>query len=447
MKNAKPVTCDDLRKYTDSYNGCKMKKAMTNVYSKTGLGNLAYNTENGKKMQFKFSVDIKTMSATNQMGSGRCWLFAATNVLREIIAKEKNIENFELSQSYLAFWDKFERVNYFLESVIDTADLPADDRTISFIVGSAINDGGQWDMFVNIVKKYGIVPKDAFPETQQSSNTGSMNGFLNTYLKECAFKLRTMIADGADEASVQAKKQEILDKAYSFLVMCYSTPPTEFDFEYVDKDSKYHIEKGLTPFTFRDSAIGNMLDDYVSIIHAPTKDKPYDTTYTVNYLGNVIGAPDIVYLNLEMEEFKTIVTQQLKDGEVVWFGSDCGKYGEGSKKQWDDASFDYELLTGLEFSMTKEQMLDYRESQMNHAMVITGVNIDPDTDKPNRWKIQNSWGGDGANGGYHMASDSWFDKFVYQAVINKKYLGDKVKLLDNETVKLNPWDPMGSLAD
>lgn len=261
-----------------------------------------------------------------------------------------------------------------------------------------------------------------------------------------ALTLRTKLAAGASAEDAQALKQDALDATYSFLCECYTTPPASFDFEYVTKDKKYRIEKNWTPLTFRDELIGTMLDDYVSIINAPTKDKPFDRTYTVAYLGNVIGAEnEVLYLNLEMEEFKDLVRRQLEDGELVWFGSDCGKCGDRDTKVWDDQSFQYTRLTGLDFNMSKEEMLDYHVSQMNHAMVITGVNLDDG--KPNRWKIENSWGTDGANGGYHIASDSWFDKYVFQAVVHKKYLGDKAALLNETPIVLNPWDPMGSLAD
>lgn len=445
MKNATPISSEALSALEQSYTGCPEKQKMTHVFSKTNLGELAFDPAVAKKMQFRFSTDIKTMSATNQRSSGRCWLFAATNVLREIIAKKKNLANFELSQSYLAFWDKFERINYFLESIIDTANLPDGDRTVDYILGTGVHDGGQWDMFVNIVRKYGIVPKDVMPETYQSSNTGRLNQFINLYLKRTACDLRKMIASGADAAAIAARKQETLDKTFSFLCECYTLPPKTFDFEYVDKDGGYHLEKGYTPESFRDEMIGNMLDDYVSIINAPTKDKPFDKTYTVSYLGNIVGAGEIVYLNLEISEFKAIVQKQLEDGEIVWFGSDCGKAGDGEKKSWDDQSYDYASLVGFDFRMTKEEELDYHVSQMNHAMVFTGVNVEDG--KPNRWKIENSWGADGANGGYHMASDSWFDRYVFQAVVNKKYLGEKVKLLEEAPIVLLPWDPMGSLAD
>jgi len=447
MKKATPISCDAIKKYSDSYNSDVTKKALTNIYSKTSMGDLAYNPVESKKMQFRFSVDIKTMSATNQRSSGRCWLFAATNILREIIAKKINVDSFELSQSHLAFWDKFERANYFLESVIDTAHLPTDDRTVAFILSTGVHDGGQWDMFVNIVNKYGIMPKDAMPETQQTSNTSQLNGFINRSLKKSAAVLRGMIANGASVEEIEAKKQEYLDRIYSFLCECYTEPPKEFDFEYFDKDKKYNYKSGYTALSFRDEMIADFnFDDYISIINAPTADKPFDNTYTVRYLGNIIGGNDVKYLNLSIEELKDLVRKQLEDGEIVWFGSDCGKYSEGTKKQWDDNSYDYELLTGFDLEMTKAEMLDYGFSQMNHAMVITGVNIGPDGN-PNRWKIQNSWGADGANSGYHMASDTWFEKFVYQAVINKKHLGDKLALLDKTPIELNPWDPMGSLAD
>lgn len=445
MKDPTPISAEELARYTESYSSDTQKRSMTHIFSKTSLDNLAFDPIAAKDMQFKFSVDIKTMTAVSQKASGRCWLFAATNVLREIVGKKKNIAEFELSQSYLAFWDKFERINYFFDSIIDTADLPDGDRTVSYILDVGVHDGGQWDMFVNIVKKYGIVPKDAMPETAQTSGTGTMNRHINLFLRNKAHQLRQMIASGASKDEVYAVRDAALDKAFSFLCECFTLPPKSFDFEYVDKDGNYHIEKSYTPLSFRDEMIGDILDDYVSIINAPTKDKPFNKLYTVAYLGNVSGSDNIRYLNLEMPEFKDIVKRQLEDGEVVWFGSDCGKCGDRERKVWDDKSYDYELLTGLELSMTKEEMLDYHVSQMNHAMVITGVNLDDG--RPNRWKIENSWGSDGANGGYHIASDSWFEKYVFQAVVNKKYLGDKVKLLDETPITLLPWDPMGSLAD
>ena len=447
MKNSTPITQDQIAEYSRAYSADATAQILTNAFSKTGMGNLAYNPVAAKKMQFRFSIDIKTMPATNQKSSGRCWLFAATNVLRERIAKQCNMDNFELSQSYLAFWDKFERCNYYFETIIDTAKLPADDRTVSYLVGTGVFDGGQWDMFVNIVRKYGIVPKDAMPETEQTSSTGNLNNHLNRYLKVVAIRLRKMIAEGADEAAIDAEKKTALAKIYRFLCMCYGEPPKEFDFEYTDKESKLHREPGYTPMTYYEKYVGTHLDDYVSIINAPTVDKPYDAVYTVKYLGNVVGANPILYLNLELEEFKSIVLQQLKDGEIVWFGSDCGKFGDGAAKSWDDASWNHEALTGFELTLNKADSLDYHESQMNHAMVITGVNIDEATGRPNRWKIENSWGSDGANGGYHMASDTWFDRYVYQAVVNKKYLGEKSKLLKKKPKVLDPWDPMGSLAD
>lgn len=445
MKNEKAILESDLQSFTESYLSDEKKQVMTGVFSKVALNDLAFDPVVSRRTLFKFSVDNKTMSCTNQKSTGRCWLFAATNVLREIIAKKKNIDNFELSQSYLAFWDKFERVNYFVQSIIDTSDKPDGDRTVDFILETGVQDGGQWDMFVNIVNKYGIVPKDAMPETFQSSSTGQLNGYINRFLRKKACEIRTLINNGAPGTEIEEIRRDILDRTFSFLCECYTIPPKTFDFEYVTKDGEHKLEKDYTPVTFRDEMIGSFLDDYVSIINSPTKDKPFDKTYTVAYLNNIIGAKDIVYLNLRMDEFKDIVVKQLTDGELVWFGSDCGKAGDGAKRAWDDMQFDYKRVTGLDYNMTKEQMLDYHVSQMNHAMVITGVNLEDG--KPNRWKIENSWGSEGVNGGYHIASDSWFDLYVYQAVVNKKYLGEKVKLLEENPTVLLPWDPMGSLAD
>ena len=445
MLNHMPITEKQLDAWSMEYRSSRERQLSTMALSRSDIQDVAYVCAGEDRMRHKFSLEIPTLPVTNQKHSGRCWLFAATNVLRERIARAHHLERFELSQSYLAFWDKFERCNYFLESILATAHLPADDRTVMFILQTGVHDGGQWDMFANIVRKYGIVPKDVYDETFQSANTRGMNHILNRNLKACAAKLRKMVADGASEADVQAEKAAMLDKVYGFLCSCYTEPPKSFDFEYVDKDKQYHIEKGYTPLTFCEKYVGSLLDDTVSVIHAPTKDKPYHKTFTIKMLGNVVGGKPVKHLNLTMDEMKAAIIRQMQAGKVVWFGSDVGKFGNRDAGIWDDQCFNAELLTGLDLTLSKEDALDYGFAAMNHAMVLTGVNLEDG--KPTRWRIENSWGGEHGDKGYYICSDSWFDEYVFQAAIEKEYLGELAALADQEPIQLEPWDPMGTLAE
>ena len=442
---AMPITEAQLNTWREACQNDAQRRLAMLALSKSDARDAAYAIDRSYAMARHFSIDIPTMEVTDQQSSGRCWLFAATNVLRERIANALNLEMFELSQSYLAFWDKFERCNYFLESILDTARLPADDRTVQFILTTGVHDGGQWEMFANIVRKYGVVPKDVYGETYQSSHTASMNHILNRNLKACAVKLRERVAAGAGEAELQAAKEEMLARIYGFLVSCYTEPPRQFDFEYVDRDKAYHADRGLTPQRFFEKYVGDLLDRTVSIINAPTRDKPFGKTYTVRYLGNVAGGKPVKHLNLEMDAFKQAIINQLKAGRVVWFGSDVGKFGERTAGIWDDRSYDLELLSGLDLRLSKAEALDYWFAAMNHAMVITGVNLVDG--KPTRWKIENSWGDEKGRKGYYVCSDSWFDEYVYQAAVEAEFLGDAAELFRSEPIELNPWDPMGTLAD
>lgn len=392
-----------------------------------------------------FSIDIKTLKATNQRSSGRCWIFAGCNVLREIVAKKYNLKEFELSQNYIAFFDKLEKCNYLLESIIELKDNKLEQRTFDTILQRGIEDGGQWDLFVNIVKKYGIVPKDVFPETYQSSNTKEIDNLLNKYIRKFSYLIKNI----KDINEINVKKEKIMKNIYKMLCSCFGIPPKVFDFEYISENKEgnkeYHKMKNLTPHQFFEECVGIDIEDYISIIHSPTCDKPFNETYTVKYLGNVIEGNKVKYLNLDIYRLKELVINQLKDGEIVWFGSDCSKASDRKGGIWDDRSFDIDRLFQIDTAMPKEAMLDNWESAMNHAMVITGVNIEDE--KPTKWKIENSWGEDVANKGYYVATDSWFDKFVYQAVINKKYLNkQELEDFNKEPKKLEIWDPMGTLA-
>lgn len=420
------------------------KKDITNTIArralvKSKISDLTKVNEQTEFTRNMFSINLKTLPVTNQKRSGRCWIFAGCNVIREKIAEKYNLKDFEISQNYIAFYDKLEKCNYLLESIISLKNSPKDDRTLDYLLSTGVQDGGQWDLFVNIVNKYGVVPKNAFPETFQSSNTNEIDGLLNKYIRKFAYDIRN------NEENIEAKKEKSIKEIYSILCSCFGIPPKTFTFEYVNKDKKYNIVKDLTPMKFYKEIVPINLDDYVSIINSPTDDKPFGKTYTVDYLGNVIEGNEVLYLNLEIERLKELAINQLKDGETVWFGSDCGKAGDREGGVWDDATFDIDTLFKINSQMSKGAMLDTRESAMNHAMVITGVNLDNET--PTKWKIENSWGDEVADKGYYVATDSWFTKYVYQVVVNKKYLTkEERESLKAEKIRLKPWDPMGTLA-
>ena len=440
-----PIRKERLEKELSLYQKDDKNKILRHALTKTSLYQVVSDQDSIKDMDFNFDINIKTMSATNQKASGRCWIFAATNVCREIIAKECNMDNFELSQSYIAFYDRLEKANYLLESVIELIKEDYDDRTLTYLLQNDVGDGGQWDMFVNIVNKYGICPKNAFPETNTSSATRDTAQVINFNIRKFASVAKALYNKEGLEA-VRKEKEALLNKFYYLLVDAYGVVPETFDFEYTDKDKNYHLEKGFTPLSFKEKYLGNQLDDFVSLINAPTKDKPFNKSYTIKYLGNVVDGHIVKHLNVSMERMKELILAQLKDDRIVWFGSDVAFYGDREEGVWDDQRFDLETPFGLSLLMDKGESLDYHASQMNHAMCITGVAFKDGV--PSKWKIENSWGTDRAKAGYYIMSSSWFDQFVYQAVVDKKYLSkEELDAYNKEPIMLKPWDPMGSLAD
>lgn len=439
MKEINGVTLKNLQK---QYANKPKHQVLKRVLVQTDLSEIFLKQEAARNTHFLFSNEIKTLAVANQKQTGRCWIFAGLNVLREKIANKFGLTNFELSQNYTAFFDKFEKINYFIESMDDFLGVDADDRTFQHLLKTGIQDGGQWDMFVNIVEKYGVVPQIVMPETNNSSNTRFVNKLINLKLRQYVGRARTIKDDQVKLTSLKAKT---LDELYSLLVSSFGETPTTFDFEYSNSEG-FHVIKDLTPQKFYREIIGESLQDYISVIHAPTSDKPFHKTFTVAYLGNVVGAQEIKYLNLPMAELKDLVIRQLKSNELVWFGSDVANYGDRIAGIWDDQSFDYENVLDMDLEMDKASQLIYAQGAMNHAMVLTGVHLEEDVAK--RWKIENSWGNKSGKDGYYVCSDSWFDQYVYQAVINKKHLTQKQLAEWNQApIGLKPWDPMGSLAD
>lgn len=393
-----------------------------------------------------FSLDLTKDKVTNQKASGRCWMFAALNTFRHKMISSFQLEDFELSQAHTFFWDKYEKSNWFLEQVIATADQELTSRKVAFLLQTPQQDGGQWDMVVSLFEKYGVVPKSVYPESISSSNSRELNTYLNKLLRQDAQILRDLIHSGADSEVVASKKQALLQEIFNFLAMSLGLPPREFDFSYRDKDNQFHSESGLTPQSFYKKYVDLQLDDYVSIINAPTTDKPYGKSYTVDMLGNVVGSRPVRYLNVPMDRLKELAIAQMKAGETVWFGSDVGQVS--NRKAGILATDVYDFEAGMDIHLTQDKAgrLDYAESLMTHAMVLTGVDLD-EAGQSRKWKVENSWGDKVGTDGYFVASDAWMDEYTYQIVVRKEFLtADELAAYEAEPIVLAPWDPMGALA-
>ncbi|MBE5766442.1 MAG: aminopeptidase [Clostridiales bacterium] len=438
------INSNMLESFHNNFESSKLNKVIQTAVIKSGFDAMIGKQDEQIAHPMLFSLELETGEITNQKGSGRCWMFAGLNTLRVEVMKKLNLSNFEFSQNYPMFWDKLEKANYYLECILDTLDEPTEGRLIRHLIRGPMNDGGQWDMFCALIDKYGCVPKSVMPETFHSSNTGAMNNLITRRLREDAIILRDAYKDGASIDELRAKKDGMLDEVYRLLAMALGEPPKTFTYEYYDKDKVYHRIENLTPHTFMEQYVGRALEDYVSIINAPTADKPYGKTYTVQYLGNIVGGRQVKYLNLPSEDLKKLAIAQMQDGEPVWFGCDVGQMLQRDMGIMGLNTYSYDLL-GFNYTMNKAQRLDYATSLMTHAMVFVGVNLVDG--KPNRWKVENSWGDTSGQKGYYLMTDEWFDEFNYQIVVNKKYLSEEqLAAWEQEPIVLKPWDPMGSLA-
>ncbi len=449
MTTSTAITASDLTAAREAFFAERANIVAKNAVSSVGIRAAARTPEGVAANAMSFDIEVTQGERTNQERSGRCWMFASLNTFRFRTIKKFNLKTFELSQAYPLFFDKLEKSNWFLENILDTLDEPLDGRLMAFLLADPISDGGQWDMFRALTKKYGVVPKEAMPETACSRNTTEMDKYLTRYLRGCAKRLRTAAEGGASAEQLAADKKQMMSEVWHLLVTCLGEPPARFDVRLRDKDDKLVLNGSFTPQEFFAEAVGMELDDYVSIISAPTADKPFNHTYTVSRLGNVVEAGGVRYLNLVPQRLKELAIAQLSDDLPVWFGCDVDQNFLRDEGIMDCAALGLDELFGfaIEGCLDKAERLDYGESLMTHAMVLEGVKLDSEG-KPQLWKVENSWGEDHGRKGFDTLSDPWFDEYVYQVVVDKKYLTDAERDIyeTEEATVLAPWDPMGSLA-
>ena len=434
-----------ISEFKEIYESKAAHQLMQNVVTQHDVNDIALNRSIVSEAVHSFSTVLDDWSVTNQARSGRCWMFAGLNLFRAETRHLLNVKDFEFSQSYLMFWDKIERANYVLEAIIETADRQVDDRVVAWLLQQPLGDGGQWDMFVSLVRKHGVVPKTVMPETESSGNSMRMNAGLNYQVRQGSLNIRRIYAAEGGAEAMREAKQESLRAIYRILSIHLGTPPESFDWQWKDRDGEFHRDGAMTPLEFVEKYISTPMEEFVCLVHDPRRANPPGRTYTVQYLGNVVDGTRIKYLNIDIDLMKDIAMRMLQDGRPVWMGCDTGKQMHRDKGLWDAELFDYASVYNADFSMNKEERLEYRQTAMTHAMLFTGVDVVDGN--PRRWRVENSWDDKVGEKGFFLMNDSWFAEYMFEIAAPMSYLPEELQqALDLEPVVLPPWDPMGSLA-
>lgn len=418
---AKELTLRRIEAYEKAFKGRDDLEVSINAVRRNGIREAAVSDEAIKNAYNVFSIDVEAGDITNQRQSGRCWMFAGLNIIRPVVAKKLNLKSVELSQAYLQFYDKLEKANFYLERIIELKDEPADSRLNKFILDIQMGDGGHFKMWVNLVKKYGVIPHELMPDNINAKNTIVLNILLEEMLGYDAKDLRNYFAKGGSLEGAAKKKDKMLQDIYQLLAISLGVPPKTFTYEYKDKDGKFVRLEEMTPQKFYEEYAGVNLDEYMPLCDVPLDGWEKGKIYTSHFVGNIEGETGVEYFQVGTPEMKKAVIRSLKEGEVVWFGADVSSQSLRGDGYLINDSLIYGKLFGLDFPANKADRLNFDISYCNHAMTFTGVNIN-ENNKPNRWKVANSWGKDNGLDGYYIMDDAWFDEYVYEVYVNKKYV-------------------------
>lgn len=439
MTEEHDLTSKMVEKLKKEFHSRKDAEIIARAIQKSGIKAASEDPTASERLHRAFSYEIKTGKPTNQRHSGRCWSFAALNTLRHKFATKYKFKDFELSQNYLFFWDRIERANMFFQKIIATADKPLHDRTVDFYLSFALNDGGQWANAASIIEKYGVVPEYVMPDTHNTKDTSDVAEVFDSLMRKDAIELRAMVQTNASAAELQEAQERMMGDVYKIAAYSFGEPPANFDLEYRDDDKKFHQVLGLTPLKFYHEYFDTNLSDYVVVTNAP--DHEMDRSYLMPAQDSVVDGLPIKFVNVPFAELQEGAIKQLQAGETVWVGNDVLQQMDRKRGLMDAKLYHREELLDVDFVMDKKHRLETKQAVVSHAMTLTG--FDMVNDQPTRWKIENSWGKDNGDNGYFVMTQDWFEEYTYEAVINKKYLSDRVKkVAESEPVTLPAWDSL-----
>lgn len=372
---------------------------------------------------------------TDQMKSGRCWLFSTFNILRDEMIKKHDMGHFEFSQTYGMFWDILEKSNRFLENVIDNRKKPIDSRMNAWLFMKPIGDGGHFANAAHIIDKYGVVPQEVMPERHSSLDNNWLMNLVRTSLRRYGLKLRE-----ADVKDIQSVKEKALADIYSILAHNLGLPPTEFEWTLKDKYGKVISTRSYTPYSFRDEFIWHDLEkDYVIFMNDPTK--PYYRMYRVENSRNCYEYADWTFMNVPMDDILAMGVESLKNNTMFYFSADTDASMLMMGGIYDVGLYDLGKDFGVSLDMTKEEKIRSCEIKSAHAIAMTGVQLGEDGE-PVKWLVENSFGTVRGWDGYVVMQNEWLKTYLFRFTVERRFVPERLlPILDRKPRVLKSWNP------
>lgn len=441
------LTEGQIKNIQTACKGTSADKALRNAVVSNDINKLAKNYDNHNAFDAHFSNQVPSKAITDQESSGRCWMFTGMNVLRsKAIAKYNLPADFQFSQCYTFFWDQLEKSNLFLQSIIDTRNLSMEDKTVQWLFQNPLSDGGQFTGVANLITKYGIMPKDAMPETYSSNHTSQISSLIKLKLREFALQLREMGNNkSTTEKMLIDKKQEMLQTVYRMLVVSMGEPPAEFTWTQRDAKGNVVSTETYTPKSFAQKFANVDFSTYYMVMNDPTRE--YYKVYEIEYDRHVYDGQNWKFLNLPMNEIADMAIASIKDSTMMYFSCDVGKFLDRDQGYMDINNYDYGSLFGTTFNMNKKERIATYASMSSHAMTLCAVDLDKDG-KPLKWMVENSWGSKYGHNGFLIMTDEWFNEYMFRLVVESKYIPEAtLKLFNQKPIMLPAWDPLFAPED
>lgn len=436
------ITFELLANFSKAYNNNSINRVIENSITENGLEKSCIDKRIIEENQPIFNIELPDGKRYDQKDNHRCWIYCGLNVIKYDMAKNLNIDlkNFSLSNNYIAFFDKLEKSNNVYENIINLKNTDWEFIDNQDIFEYCVSEGGHWQWFVSIVNKYGLIPYEYMPDAFESLYVKNITGLFSDKVKKDCIKLLNIKIETNNFDELRKMKEIFLQENYIFLSKVLGEPKMKFDYEYKDKEANYVRYKNITPLDFKNKFLSINLNDFVSLGNIPMYNKEYYKLYRQKYLGNIYKNSYVEFLNLPINEIKNLVIKQLKDNMPVYTRINLTKFRDKKSGVLDTRLYNYKNTFGFDL-LSKEEALNTHDIYPHHCMSVCGVNLLNDG-KPQRWKLEDSYGINEKFDGYYIMNDNYFDEFILQAIIDKKYLSKKqLEMLNQEVIEFEIKDP------